>query len=101
MQPSDQFKFPIDSSDLERGSADVVESIDRANLSQEFSPVAPFISDSREERVARATFDALKVLQQTEAPVVTPEKPSIEKFMKHLGDMADVLDNFRSQEISK
>ena len=100
MQPSsDQFRPHIYSTQPERGSADVVDLIDAANqidASRTFNTEA----ESKEDKIARATMNALDVLERQAAIVAAPEtQQSIEPYMKRLGDMGLVLENFREQRV--
>jgi len=102
MQPSsDQFTSPAEAAPPERGTAEVVQSIDQANQYDYFGSPAPD-TESKEDKIARATMNALNVLEKQESASRTPEvQKSIEPYMKNLLHMGAILENFRDMEMKK
>ncbi len=100
---SDQFNFPFLPTDSEQGgSAEVDKPINNPNGTESAKemdnvPVGP---ETREDRVNRVRASLGAHLWRNEVtPPVTTEQPPIEKYMKHLGDMGLVLEDFRNQEL--
>ncbi|MDB5177069.1 MAG: hypothetical protein JWN75_737 [Candidatus Saccharibacteria bacterium] len=99
--PSDQFKPQINPTDFERGSADVIESIDQVNELNQFAVEKNIELETREDRVtlARKAFDG--ALWENKVVVETPEQPSIADHMKQLGDISDLIRSYQDQELAK